>query len=112
MLLEWIARGLIVAAATTAVATIIYISGMITKAKLGKVMEEKGVKNAVIEKIDSCTNQVSLKDLENGTRYEVKGDGIDCDVDEGIVISCTNQVIVPKALIEIVQRGRDLDGYD
>lgn len=94
-----------IAAVTTAVATVICISGMITKAKLRKAMEEKGIKNAVIEKIDSCTNQVSLKDLENGTRYEIKGDGIDCDVDVGVVISYTNPVTYTdekKALYEVL----------
>lgn len=90
MLLEWIVRGLVVAAAATAVATVITIciSGMITKTKLRKALEEKGVKNALIEKVDSCTNQVSLKDLDNETRYEVKGDSVDYDVDEGDVIYC------------------------
>lgn len=90
MILEWIVRGLVVAAATAAVVSVvkIVISGIITKNKLKEAMENKNVQNAIVEKVENCSNQVTLRDLENDTIYEVHGDGVDYNIDEGDIIYC------------------------
>lgn len=89
MLFGLLVRGLAVAAAAVAVtAIVIKIYGTITKDKIEQELRNRGVNEAIIEKIDNCSNQVSLKDLENGNTYEVRGDDVDYCLDEGDVIYC------------------------
>lgn len=65
------------------VGTTIVISGIITKRKLKDKMREKGVENALIQEINTCTNTMSLYDLDTETEYEVQGDGIADELQEG-----------------------------
>ena len=76
--------------ATAAVATVgaivVYIVGTITQSKLKEKLQEKGIKNAVIEKIDRCSNIVNLKELDSDQTIEVHGDDVSYDLDEGNLI--------------------------
>lgn len=86
MLLGLILKGIVVAAALSAI--VIVVNGIITKEKIRKQLKEKGVEDAIVDKIDNCSNTVTLKDLESENTYEIRGDDIDSDIDEGDVIYC------------------------
>ena len=75
MLLGFLIKAAIAAAVVSAI--VIYVSGKITQSKIQDALREKGVKSALIQKIDNCNNVVSLKDLESDQEYELHGDSID-----------------------------------
>ena len=41
------------------------------------------MEEAIIDKINNCTNTMTLHDLKNGNKIEVQGDGIDYSLYEG-----------------------------
>lgn len=81
-MLGWILLGL----ATVAVGVIV-ISGIVTKNRIKEKLRERGLKDALITSIDSCTNTVKLEDLYSDKTLEIRGDGIDDELDEFITIS-------------------------
>ena len=83
MVLGWIIGGLLTAAAITAI--VIYINGKITKEKLEEEFRKRDIKMAIAKEINKCTNTMTFEDFENNT-YEVHGDSIDDDIEEGDVI--------------------------
>lgn len=83
-MLGWIIAGILGAAAVGAI--IVYVTGTINRNKIKEKMREQGVKNAIIDSINNCDNVVSLCDIENDTQYEIHGDDIDYNIDEGDVI--------------------------
>lgn len=83
-MLGWIIAGILGAAAVGAI--IVYVTGTINRNKIKEKMREQGVKNAIIDSINNCDNVVSLRDIENDTQYEIHGDDIDYNIDEGDVI--------------------------
>ena len=94
-MLGWILLGL----ATVAVGVII-ISGIVTESRIKEKMRELGIKMAMITMIDKCTNTVKLeefcseKTIEKCTNtvkleefcsektIEIRGDALDCELDE------------------------------
>ncbi len=84
MILGFALRALLAAAAVAAVTTIvIYIADTITRPKLKEKLREKGIEDAVIEKIDYCNNVVSVKDLDSDKMLEIHGDDVSYELDEG-----------------------------
>lgn len=80
-MLGWIIAGLLLAGAIT-----IVISGIITREKAQQKLEERGVKNAIVEKINECSNTLSIKDLDDDKTYELKGDDISDEFYEGMIV--------------------------
>lgn len=81
---------LIVAAFALAVAAtiIITIGGIITKDKIRQESNNRDIDgDLLVEKIDNCTNIVTLKELYGDKKIEIQGDAISSDIYEGIVIS-------------------------
>lgn len=76
-MLGWILLGL----ATAAVGVII-ISGMVTKSRIKEKMRERGFEMAIITEINKCTNTVKLEELCSDKTIEIRGDDIDCELDE------------------------------
>ena len=62
---------------------IITIKGIITHEKLKEKMKEHGVDKNLIDRVDTCENIVSFRDLETESQYEVKGDGISSEIKVG-----------------------------
>ena len=85
MLLGFLIRSALLAAAVSTIA--IVISGIITREKIQQELRNRGVEEAIIDKIDNCTNTVTLDELKNGNKIEVQGDGIDYSLYEGQVIT-------------------------
>lgn len=83
MALGWIIGGLLTAAAITAI--VIYINGKITREKLEEELRKRNIKMAIAREINKCTNTMTFEDFEDNT-YEVHGDSIDDDIEEGDVI--------------------------
>ena len=81
MLLGFLIRSALLAAAVSTIA--IVISGIITREKIQQELRNRGVEEAIIDKIDNCTNTVTLDELKNGNKIEVQGDGIDYSLYEG-----------------------------
>ncbi len=84
LLVGLLIRGAIMAAALSAI--VIVVNGIISKDVAKQKMREKGVDKFIVDKIDKCTNTMSIKDLESSNTYELKGDGIGYDIFEGDVI--------------------------
>lgn len=76
-MLGWILLGLV-----CATAVVVVISGIVTKNRIREEMAKQNMKKAVIESIDTCSNKVSLKDLESGKCLEIQGDDVSYDLDE------------------------------
>ena len=76
-MLGWILLGL----ATVAVGVII-ISGMVTESRIKDKMRERGIKMAMITIIDKCTNTVKLEEFCSEKTIEIRGDALDCELDE------------------------------
>ena len=76
--------GLVGAAVITLV-----VCGWITRQKIREVLAERGIKRALVNAANSCTNVVTLTDLENRNTIEIKGDGISYDVRENDIITTT-----------------------
>lgn len=76
-MLGWILLGLL----ATAVVVVV-INGVITKSRIKEEMVKQDMNRAVIEKIDTCQNKVSLKDLESGKVLEIQGDDVAYELDE------------------------------
>lgn len=76
-MLGWILLGLL----ATAVVVVV-INGIITKSRIKEEMVKQDMNRAVIEKIDTCQNKVSLKDLESGKVLEIQGDDVAYELDE------------------------------
>ena len=85
MLLGFLIRSALLAAAVSTIA--IVISGIITREKIQQELRNRGVNGVLIDKIDNCTNTMTLKELENDNKIEVQGDGIDYSLYEGQVIT-------------------------
>ncbi len=85
MLLGFLIRSALLAAAVSTIA--IVISGIITREKLQQELRIRGMEEAIIDKINNCTNTMTLHDLQNGNEIEVQGDGIDYSLYEGQVIT-------------------------
>ena len=81
MLLGFLIRSALLAAAVSTIA--IVISGIITREKIQQELRNRGVNGVIIDKIDNCTNTMTLKELENDNKIEVQGDGIDYSLYEG-----------------------------
>ena len=73
----WILLGL----AATAVGVIV-ISGIVNKSRIKEKMRERGLEEAIITEIDSCTNKVKLEDLYSDKTLEIQGDDLDCSLEE------------------------------
>jgi alpha-D-ribose 1-methylphosphonate 5-triphosphate synthase subunit PhnH len=43
-------------------------------------LKDLGVEKAMVKKIDTCKNVVSVEDLNSGNEIEIHGDGIDDSV--------------------------------
>ena len=71
-----------------AVITIV-VRGLITRQRLKEELARQGLKEAIADAVDRCTNVVDLRDLETGNRVQVKGDGISYDVRENDIITTT-----------------------
>lgn len=76
-MLGWILLGL----ATAAVGVVI-ISGMVTKSRIKEKLRERGMKTAMITMINTCTNTVKLEELSSDRTIEIRGDDLECDLDE------------------------------
>ena len=86
MLLGFLIRSALLAAAVSTIA--IVISGIITKEKPQQELRASRMFNgAIIDKINNCTNTMTLHDLQNGNEIEVQGDDIDYSLYEGQVIT-------------------------
>ena len=85
MLLGFLIRSALLAAAVSTIA--IVIRGIITREKIQRELRNRGVNGVIIDKIDNCTNTMTLKELENDNKIEVQGDGIDYSLYEGQVIT-------------------------
>ncbi len=81
-MIGWIIAGLLAAAA----AIVIVVDGIIDKQKLKEAARNEGVKNAIVERANQCENCVTIKDLDSGQKYDVKGDGISDEIKAGIYI--------------------------
>lgn len=86
LLLGLLIRGAIVAAALSAI--VVVVNGIITKDVAKQQLRNRGVTNAMVDKINNCTNCVSIKDLDSDNTYEIRGEGIGYDISEGDVIYC------------------------
>ncbi len=69
MLLGFLIRSALLAAAVSTIA--IVISGIITREKIQQELRNRGVNGVLIDKIDNCTNTMTLKELENDNKIEV-----------------------------------------
>lgn len=76
-MLGWILLGLVCTAAV-----VVVISGMITKNRIREEMEKQNINKAVVETINTCSNKVTLKDLESGKCLEIQGDDVAYDLRE------------------------------
>lgn len=76
-MLGWILVGL----ATAAVGVVI-ISGMVTKSRIKEKMQSRGIEMAIITEINKCTNTVKLEELCSDKTLEIRGDALDCELDE------------------------------
>jgi len=56
------------------------IKGIINQIKLKMKLKDLGVEKAMVKKIDTCKNVVSVEDLNSGNEIEIHGDGIDDSV--------------------------------
>lgn len=84
MMLGFVLRALLAAAAVaTVAAVVVYVAGPITQSKLREKLRENGIENAMIEAIDRCDNVVSVKDLNSDRKLEIHGDDVSYDLDEG-----------------------------
>lgn len=87
MILGFALRAILAVAAVAAVAAIVInISGMITKATLQENLKGKNMSAVIVKKINRCTNQISLEDLNSDQTVEVHGDGVSYELYEGDVI--------------------------
>lgn len=87
MLFGLLGRALIAAAGAAIVAGIvIYIAGKITKEKLRKKLEDKGIETALINEIDRCSNVIKMTDFDTDETIEVHGDDIDDEIEEDDLI--------------------------
>lgn len=73
-------------AAVIASAIVIYINGRINRSSIKSALESKNVKGAIIKQIDSCSNVVTLEELESDQEYEIHGDDVDISLNTGEVI--------------------------
>ena len=62
---------------------ICYVVGNITVANTKEQMAIQGMKQGMIEKIDRCTNQITVKDFLSGDRIKIEGDGISDELYRG-----------------------------
>lgn len=83
-LLGKILLGLAVAGAVGAAAVI--IKGVIDKRKIKQELAKKNINKAIIDMINKTDNVITLKDLENYSEFEIKGDGISDELYEGQTI--------------------------
>lgn len=74
------------AAGFAATAAVIYIAEITIRAIRKKMLERK-FKTAMVKKVDTCKNQVTLKDLETGETLEIQGDSISDDIRQGMTIT-------------------------
>ena len=77
LLFNLVLTGLVGAVAIGAIA--IVISGILTKEKIS----ERISNDAIVKSINNCTNTITLEELENDTVYEIRGDDIADDIEEG-----------------------------
>lgn len=71
------------AAVATVAATVIYVSGTITRSKLKEKLRDNGIEDAMIKAIDYCDNVVTLEDMDSDKTLEIHGDDVDNELDEG-----------------------------
>lgn len=84
MILGFVLRALLAAAVVGAVAaTVVYVVGMITRSTLEEKIQDNGIQDAVIKKIDRTTNIVTLEALNSDKILEVHGDDISDEFEEG-----------------------------
>ena len=79
--LGWLLAGL----ATAAVVGIV-VYGLITKQKIREQLAQNGIKKAIVNAVDNCSNVVILTDLENNNTIEVRGDGVSYDIRRNDII--------------------------
>ncbi len=83
-LLGKILLGLAVAGVVGAAAVV--IKGVIDKRKIKEELAKKNINKAIIDMINKTDNVITLKDLENYSEFEIKGDGISDELYEGQTI--------------------------
>ena len=77
----WLLTGLVGVAVISLV-----VCGIITRYKLKMTLGQQGIKQAVINAVDTCSNVVTLTDLENRNTIQIRGDGVSYDVRQNDVI--------------------------
>lgn len=80
--LGWLLAGLVGAAV---IGIVVY--GLITKQKIREQLQSQGIRRTIVSAIDNCSNVVTLTDLDNNTKIEVRGDGIAFDIQENDIIT-------------------------
>ena len=80
--LGWLLAGLVGAAV---IGLVVY--GLITKQKIREQLQSQGIRRTIVSAIDNCSNVVTLTDLDNNTKIEVRGDGIAYDIHENDIIT-------------------------
>lgn len=80
--LGWLLAGLVGAAV---IGIVVY--GLITKQKIREQLQSQGIRRTIVSAIDNCSNVVTLTDLDNNTKIEVRGDGIAYDIQENDIIT-------------------------
>lgn len=72
-------------AAGTVAAIVVYVSGIITRAKLREKARENDIRRFIVTAVNKTNNVVTVKELDGDTakEMEVHGDDIDDIIDEG-----------------------------
>ena len=76
-MLGWILLGL-----ATAAVGVVVISGIVSKNRIKEKMKDRGMHDALITEINRCTNTVKLEDLYSDKTLEIRGDGLDYELEE------------------------------
>lgn len=66
-----------------AATVVVYVAGTITRSKIEDKLKENGIKDAMIDTINSCDNVISVKDLDSDKTLEIHGDDISYELNEG-----------------------------
>ena len=73
--------------AIATVATVKYINGVLTRRKLANLANQDGIRRAIVDTVNRCSNRVSLSDLDSNRKVSYQSnDGIADDIDEGMYL--------------------------
>lgn len=81
-MLGWILLGLF-----TAAVGVIVINGIVDKNCIKEKAHENGLEEVIITEINRCTNTVKLEALYGEDTLEIRGDELDCELNEYDVIT-------------------------